>query len=66
MKKLHGAIPFDGRSQGAIITTSGFSKGAVEAADGSNNFAYVTLIDGHRLVELLMEHWNAEFSGHQP
>ena len=60
VKKLHGVIPFDGRSQGAIITTSGFSKGAVEAADGSSNFAYVTLIDGHRLVELLMEHWNAD------
>lgn len=60
VKKLHGAIPRDGRGgQGAIITTSEFRKAAVEAAEDSK-FPYVALINGHRLVELLMEHWNED------
>lgn len=55
--KLRGVIP--GGSQGAIITTSDFSKEAVEAA-GESNFAHVSLINGHRLVDLLMDNWDKE------
>ena len=57
VKKLHGAIPRG--EQGAIITTSDFTKRAFEAADDPL-FPRVTLINGTRLAELLMEHWNAE------
>ena len=57
VKKLHGAIPTGG--QGAIITTSDFDKRAFAAADDPR-FPRVTLITGRQLVELLMEHWNAE------
>ena len=57
VKKLHGAIPHGG--QGAIITTTDFQKQALAAAEDSR-FAPVTLVNGRQLVELLMEHWNAD------
>ncbi len=60
VKKLHRAILVDARGgQGAIITTSDFRKKAIEAADDPNS-PHVTLINGRRLVELLVEHWNEE------
>ena len=55
--KLRGTIPTDG--QGAMVTTSDFSKEAVEAA-GESKLAHVSLINGRQLVELLMEYWNAD------
>ena len=61
--KLRGVISRG--NQGAIITTSDFSKEAVEAA-GESNFAHVSLINGRRLVELLMEHWNEEALAARP
>ena len=45
--------------QGAVITTSGFDSKAREAAL-EPGFAPIGLIDGHQLVDLLVEHWNAE------
>jgi restriction system protein len=41
--------------QGLIITTSGFSKGAIEEAERPNAVP-VALVDGEQLVELLIEH----------
>ena len=46
-------------SQGAVITTSGFDSKARDAAS-EPGFAPVSLIDGRQLVDLLVEHWNAE------
>ena len=48
--------------QGAVITTSGFDSKAREAAE-ETGFANISLIDGHQLVDLLVEHWNAAGSG---
>ena len=45
--------------QGAVITTSGFDSKAREAALDPG-FAPIGLIDGHQLMDLLVEHWNAE------
>ena len=44
---------------GAVITTSGFDSKAREAAV-EPGFAPIGLIDGRRLVDLLVEHWSAE------
>ncbi len=63
VRSLRGAIPTGG--QGAIITTSTFHKKAVDAAR-DQGFARVTLIDGKQLVELLIEHWNADSLAHSP
>jgi len=41
--------------QGLIITTSGFSKGAIEEAERPNAVP-VALVDGEQLIELLIEH----------
>lgn len=41
--------------QGMIVTTAGFSKGALEVARLPNTIP-ITLIDGQQLTELLMEH----------
>ena len=48
--------------QGAVITTSGLDSKAREAAE-ETGFANISLIDGHQLVDLLVEHWNAAGSG---
>jgi restriction system protein len=42
-------------TQGMIITTSGFSKGAAEVAR-VRNAPLIVLIDGDRLGDLLIEH----------
>ncbi len=57
VNRLHGAIPSGG--QGAIITTSNFSKGAKEEAD-KPGFPHVSLINGRQLVDLIKEYWDAE------
>ena len=41
--------------QGLIVTTSGFSKGAIKEAERPNAVP-VALVDGNQLVELLIEH----------
>ncbi len=53
--KLRGSLHRWEAHRGTIITTSGFSKGA-RAAVFEVGAAPVTLIDGDRLVELLIEH----------
>ena len=45
--------------QGAVITTSEFDSKARDAAL-EPGFPPIGLIDGHQLVDLLVEHWNAE------
>ena len=49
-----------GQGQGVLVTTADFNKGAIEAAAKPGFPYHVTLINGHRLVELLMECWNAD------
>ena len=57
VKDLRKVIPIGG--QGAVITTSDFHPKAREAAT-ETGFPQIGLIDGHQLVDLLVEHWNAE------
>ena len=58
VKKLHRAILRDRRGgQGAIITTSDFRKEAATAAE-EHGLPPVSLVNGHRLVDLLKEYWN--------
>jgi restriction system protein len=52
---LRGSLHRFRADRGTIITTSGFSKGTVDAAI-ELGAAPITLIDGHKLVELLIEH----------
>lgn len=53
--QLRGALPYHNAIRGTIITLGKFSKGCKEAAlyQGA---APITLIDGERLIELLVEH----------
>jgi len=53
--QLRGALPYHQAIRGTLITTSRFSSGCAEAAlyPGA---APITLIDGDRLIELLIEH----------
>ncbi len=51
---LRGSLHRFDAVRGTIITTSGFSKGAVEAAH-ERGAAPITLIDGERLLDLLIE-----------
>ena len=53
--QLRGALPYYGAIRGTIITTGKFSKGCAEAAIFAGA-APITLIDGERLMELLIEH----------
>ena len=52
--KLRETISQSG--QGAFITTSDYQSKAHEAAEG---FPRIGLINGHQLVDLLIEHWGA-------
>jgi len=52
---LRGSLHRFGAVRGTIINTSGFSKGTRDAAF-EPGAAPITLIDGERLVELLIEH----------
>ncbi len=55
LDQLRGALPYHGALRGTIITTSGFAKGCKDAAlfPGA---APITLIDGDKLIELLLKH----------
>lgn len=50
-----GALHMRGASKGVLLTTSGFSKPAIEAAQ-KNPTMRVVLIDGERLAELMIRH----------
>ena len=52
---LRGSLHRFEAVRGTLITTSSFSKGTQEAAF-ERGAAPITLIDGSRLIELLMEH----------
>lgn len=52
---LRGSLHRFGAVRGTIITTSGFSKGTRNAAF-ERGAAPITLIDGDKLVDLLIEH----------
>ena len=55
VKKLRQVIPLNG--QGAVVTTSKFSKGALAAAT-EPGFPRVGLINGGQLIDLLIQHWD--------
>jgi predicted Mrr-cat superfamily restriction endonuclease len=55
VKNLRQAIPFGG--QGAFITTASYQPAAAEVAL-EPGFPRIGLINGHQLVDLLVEHWN--------
>ncbi|MCO6524604.1 MAG: restriction endonuclease [Candidatus Schmidhempelia sp.] len=52
--QLRGALPYHKAIRGTLITTSKFSSGCAEAANYPGA-APITLIDGARLIELLIE-----------
>lgn len=55
LDQLRGALPYHGAIRGTIITTGDFAKGCKEAAlfPGA---APITLINGNKLIELLLKH----------
>lgn len=55
LDQLRGALPYHGALRGSIITIGGFAKGCKDAAlfPGA---APITLIDGDKLIELLLKH----------
>ena len=55
VRQLRQAIPFGG--QGAFITTAGFQSAAGDVALEAG-FPRIGLVNGHQLVDLLIEHWN--------
>ena len=55
VRQLRQAIPFGG--QGAFITTADYQAGAFDVALEAG-FPRIGLINGHQLVDLLVEHWN--------
>ncbi len=55
VRNLRGSIPGDG--QGAFITTADFGPKAYDVAV-EPKFPHISLINGHQLVDLLVEHWN--------
>ena len=55
LDQLRGVLPFHGAIRGTIITLGGFSKGCTEVATFAGA-APLTLIDGNRLIELMIEH----------
>lgn len=54
VRQLRQAIPFGG--QGAFITTSNYQTKATDVAI-EPGFPRIGLINGHQLVDLLIEHW---------
>lgn len=54
VRQLRQAIPFGG--QGAFITTADYQVGAAEVAT-EPGFPRIGLINGHQLVDLLVQHW---------
>lgn len=55
MDALRGVLPLHGALRGTLITTSRFSDGTIKAAVAPGA-APITLIDGERLIELLIQH----------
>jgi restriction system protein len=55
LDELRGVLPFHGAIRGTVITTGGFSKGCTEVATFPGA-APLTLIDGDRLIDLLIDH----------
>lgn len=55
LDELRGSLYRFDATRGTIITTGGFSKGAVEVAF-ERGAPPITLIDGDRLIDLLIEH----------
>ena len=55
VRNLRQAIPFGG--QGAFITTADFRQKATDVAV-EQGFPRIGLINGHQLVDLLIEHWD--------
>lgn len=55
LNQLRGSLPLFGAMRGSIITTSGFTKQARDSAFVPGA-APITLIDGERLLDLLIEH----------
>lgn len=55
LDQLRGALPYHSAIRGTIITIGGFAKGCTDAAlfPGA---APITLIDGDKLIELLLKH----------
>lgn len=53
VQSLRGALTV--HEQGMIITTSGFSKGAIKEAQAQGK-AIISLVDGEKLIDLLIEH----------
>jgi restriction system protein len=53
VRNLRGSLT--SQQQGIIITTSGFSKGAIEEANAIGKTP-ISLVDGDRLLDLLIEH----------
>lgn len=54
VRQLRQAIPFGG--QGAFITTANFQNAAADVAL-EPGFPRIGLVNGHQLVDLLVEHW---------
>ena len=55
LDELRGVLPFHGAIRGTVITTGGFSKGCTDVATYPGA-APLTLIDGDRLIDLLIQH----------
>ena len=55
LDQLRGALPYHGAIRGTIITLSKFAKACKEAAFYPGA-APITLIDGDKLIELLVKH----------
>ncbi len=56
VRQLRQAIPFGG--QGAFITTADYQAKAADVAT-EEGFPRIGLINGHQLVDLLVEHWSS-------
>lgn len=55
MDALRGVLPLHGALRGTLITTSRFASGTIKAAIAAGA-APITLIDGDRLVRLMIQH----------
>ena len=55
VKNLRASIPMN--AQGAFFTTTAYTKRAVDIATEAG-FPPISLIDGHQLVDLLIQHWD--------
>jgi restriction system protein len=55
LDQLRGALPYSDAIRGTIIALGGFTRGCTERAL-HKGAAPITLIDGERLLDLLIEH----------